>query len=150
MPMPIITSIISAVSILAGSLLGALFSYIISEKMHKKQILEEHLILNENRKYEEKYRIREICNDANSIRLDIITAIFQSIRLLQDSNEANNYLYLLPINKNYSSKVASLSDKYTLIELNLIYQLYGIIDKVNKDIYSWNIGDDELYKKIKI
>ncbi len=150
MPIPVITSIISAVSIIAGSLLGALFSYIISSKMHKKQIYEEHLRVNENRKYEEGFRRKEKCINANTIRLDIVTAIFQSIRLINDNNEANNYLYLLPVNKDYANKIASLGNEFTLSELNLLYQLYGIIEKTNKDIYNWNLGDNELYKKINI
>ena len=56
---------------------------------------------------------------------------------------------MLPINKNYSASVASLSDKYSLKELSYLYQLYGIIEKVNRDIYSWNTSDNYAYERVK-
>ncbi|PRR81088.1 hypothetical protein [Clostridium vincentii] len=149
MPIAIITTIISAISILAGSTLGALFSWIISKKMHNQKMQEEYKIMQENRKYEDSYRAKEVCNNANVIRLDIANALFQSIRSLQNTDEKKNYLYLLPINKYYSQAVASLSDKYNLKELSYLYQLYGIIEKVNRDIYEWTIGDTEAYDKVK-
>lgn len=149
MPIAIITTIISAISILAGSTLGALFSWIISKKMHSQKMQEEYKIMQENRKYEDSYRAKEVCNNANVIRLDIANALFQSIRSLQNTDEKKNYLYLLPINKYYSQAVASLSDKYNLKELSYLYQLYGIIEKVNRDIYEWTIGDTEAYDKVK-
>ena len=41
MEIQVVTSIISAASIILGSLLGALSSYIISNKMYKKQLTHE-------------------------------------------------------------------------------------------------------------
>jgi hypothetical protein len=149
MPIQYITSIISALSILAGSLVGAFCSWKISKRMHLEKIREEYRIIEENRKYENTYRAKAICNNANVIRLDISTALFQSIRSLQNNTEEKKYLYILPINRNYSEAVASLSDRYTLKELSSIYQLYGIIEKVNRDIYSWSLGDNESYEKVK-
>ncbi|MBE6049727.1 MAG: hypothetical protein E7214_03455 [Clostridium sp.] len=149
MPIPVITSIISAISILAGSLVGAYCSYIISKKMYKIQLKEEHDIIKDNRKYEEGYRTRELCKNANILRLDIATALFQSIRSLQNKDEEKKYLYLMPISKNYSEAVANLSERYSLEELSYIYQLYGIIEKVNRDIYNWSVGDEEAYYKVK-
>ncbi|MGG7177536.1 hypothetical protein ACQPU1_08095 [Clostridium paraputrificum] len=150
MPIQVITSIIGAISILAGSLVGALFSWIINRNMHQRRMQEEYKIMEENRKYEEHYRVKAVCNNANVIRLDIATALFQSIRSLQNKSQDKSYLYLLPINREYSSAVASLSDKYDLKELSYLYQLYGIIEKVNRDIYSWSIGDKEAYEKVKL
>ena len=150
MPIPIITSIISALSIIVGSLLGALFSYLISRNMHKKELEDEQLLTIENRKYEERFKAKEVCDNANIIRLDISTALYQSIRSLQNSDEEKKYLYLLPINKNYSLAIASLSHKYTLKELSNLYQLYGIIEKVNRDIYNWNIGDNRSYENVQV
>lgn len=149
MPIAIVTTIISGISIIAGTLLGALFSWIINKKMHNQKMQEEYKLIQENRKYEESYRAKEVCNNANVIRLDIANALFQSIRSLQNTEERKNYLYLLPINKLYSQAVASLSDKYTLKELSYLYQLYGIIEKANRDIYEWTIGDKDAYEKVK-
>ena len=149
MPIAIVTTIISAISIIAGSLIGALFSWIISKKMHNQKIQEEYKLIQENRRYEDSYRAKEVCNNANVIRLDIANALYQSIRSLQNTDEKKKYLYLLPINQNYSQAVASLSDKYNLKELSYLYQLYGIIEKVNRDIYDWTIGDNDAYSKVK-
>lgn len=144
-----VSTIISAISIIAGSLLGALCSWIINKKMHNQKMQEEYKLIEDNRKYEDSYRAKEVCNNANVIRLDIANAVFQSIRSLQNTDEKKKYLYLLPINKNYSQAVASLSDKYDLKELSHLYQLYGIIEKVNRDIYSWTIGDKDAYDKVR-
>ncbi|MGM9978805.1 MAG: hypothetical protein ACI33J_08415 [Clostridium sp.] len=141
MPITIITTIISAFSIIAGSLLGALFSWIINRKMHQKRI-------QENKRYEESCKKKQLVNNANVIRLDIATAIFQSIRSLQNKDEDKKYLYLMPLNKEYSLAIISLSDEYSLQELSLIYQLYGIIEKVNKDIQGWKVGDNRAYDKV--
>ncbi|MBD7912414.1 MULTISPECIES: hypothetical protein [Clostridium] len=149
MPIEFITSIISALSILTGSLVGAFCSWKISRKMHVEKIREEYKIIKENRKYEDTYRAKAVCNNANVIRLDISTALFQSIRSLQNESEEKKYLYILPVNRKYSEAVASLSDKYTLKELSAIYQLYGIIEKVNRDINAWTLGDNESYEKVK-
>lgn len=149
MPMPIVTSIISAISILIGSLVGAYFSWIINKNMHTRQMEGQYKIQKDNRIYEEQYRAKEICNNANVIRLDLATALYQSIRSLQNNEEQKKYLYLLPINKQYSLAVASLNDRFSLKELSYLYQLYGIIEKVNRDIYNWNIGDNEAYEKVR-
>ncbi|MGL4850475.1 MAG: hypothetical protein ACRC28_16410 [Clostridium sp.] len=133
MPIPVITSIISAISIITGSVLGGLFSWIINNKMHERKKKEECKLIEENRAYEERFKIKEVCANANVIRLDICTAIYQSIRFILDPNK-EGINYILPINKGYSCAVASLSDKYNLKELSYIYQLYGIIEKLNKDI----------------
>lgn len=145
----IITTFISAASIIIGSLIGALCSYLINKKMHKTALLDEEKRIEENRKYEERFKAKEVCDNVNLIRLDIATAIFQSIRILNSNNDPYKYLYVFPINKSYSCSVASLSQKFTLRELNYIYRLYGVIEKVNKDIYNWKIGDEEGYKRVE-
>ncbi|MDS0524454.1 hypothetical protein NNC19_02115 [Clostridium sp. SHJSY1] len=149
MPLPVVTSIISALSIIAGSLVGAFCSWKISKKINLERMKEEYKIIKENRKYEDTYRAKEICKNANVIRLDISTALFQSIRSIKNNQEEKKYLYSLPVNKNYSEAVASLSDRYSLKELSSIYQLYGIIEKVNRDIHSWSLGDDKAYEKVR-
>lgn len=139
MPIQVITSIISAFSILAGSALGAWFSWLINNKMHKRKMKEELDIIKDNRKYEERFKIKELCANANVIRLDICTSIYQSIRIVSKSADMN-YLYPIPINKNYSCTVSTLSDKYNIKELSYLYQLYGIIEKVNYDVLKYNEG----------
>lgn len=150
MPIPIITSIISAISIIVGSLVGAFFSYIINKTMYNKQISHEKLITDENRRFEESFKLKELCDNANVIRLDISTAIYQSIRTMKFKEYDDKYLFMLPINKNYSNAIATLSHKFSLKELNYIYMIYGIIEKVNKDICNISLGDMDNYKNIEI
>lgn len=150
MPIPIITSIISAISIIVGSLVGAFFSYIINKTMYNKQISHEKLITDENRRFEESFKLKELCDNANVIRLDISTAIYQSIRTMKFKEYDDKYLFMLPINKNYSNAIATLSHKFSLKELNYIYMIYGIIEKVNKDICNISLGDMDSYKNIEI
>lgn len=147
MPIPVITSIISALSILAGSALGAWFSWLINNKMHKRKMREEHDIIEDNRKYEERFKIKELCANANVIRLDICTSIYQSIRIVSKNSDIK-YIYPIPINKNYSCAVSTLSDKYNIRELSYLYQLYGIIEKVNYDVLKYNEGVQEEYCKV--
>lgn len=148
MQIQVITSIISAISIIVGSLLGALSSYLISNKMYKKQITHEEEIENSKKMYDKTIRSKYICDNANAIRLDISNAIFQSIRSLKSINEGKN-IYLLPVNHNYSSLISSLNHLFSLRELSEIYQLYVIIEKVSNDIYYQNNTDNINYETIK-
>lgn len=146
----IVTSTISAVSILTGSILGAICTWYINKRIYSIQINDAAKIRKENRMIGDGYRAKDICNKANILRIDIATAIFQSIRVLKNRDENKRYLYLLPVCKDYSTTISSLSDRYTLQELSIIYQLYGIIEKVNRDINNWKVGDNEEYEKVKI
>ena len=145
----IVTSIISAVSVLSGSLIGAFCSWLINKKIYSKQFIDEENFQKENLFYKERCRAEKLCNNANILRLDIATAIYQSIRMLKNEDISKSYLYLLPICRYYSNAVTSLSNRYTLQETSNVYQLYGIIEKVNRDIYIWSIGDDISLEKIK-
>lgn len=149
MPLAIITSIISAVSIISGTLIGSYCSWRMNKKFHKDELKEQYELIEENRRYDEKIKKKEICKNANLIRLDFSTSIFQSIRSLKNNEEGKEFLYLIPINKEYSSTVAALSHVYNLKELSYLYQYYAILEKVNRDIYNWNMGDKKAYENIK-
>lgn len=150
MSIQLLSSVISAISIIIGSLVGAYCTYKISQKMHIKQIQDEHKIIEDNRKYDQMVRAKDMCNNANVIRLDIATAIYQSIRSINNDDEEKKYQYILPVNKDYSKAVAALSTKFDLKELSYLYQLYGIIEKVNIDIFNWSLGDNDRYYKIHV
>lgn len=140
-------TLISGGAIVLGSLVGAILSGWIATKTTRKNIDNQYRIQEANLQYQERYKIKEVCTCANVVRLDICTAIFQAIRALQNS-ESISYLHILPISKEYNKAVASLSDKYSLKELSYIYQLYGIIEKVNCDIYNWDYSKTDNYKFI--
>ncbi|KMT22597.1 hypothetical protein [Clostridium cylindrosporum] len=126
------TSILSTISILIGSLVGSYCSWIIAKKTNCESIKEQYRILEENRKYDLYHRNKNIAISANIVRLDIANSIFQSIRFCSNYKEKReiNY-YSIPSTKDYSLHVASLSQKYSIKELSYIYQLYGIIDRLN-------------------
>ena len=127
--------------------MGAWFSWIINNKMHKIQREEQLNLINYNRDYENLFKIKAVCENANTIRLDICTSIYQSIRTILNKDELG-YIYTIPINKNFSCAVASLSDKYTIRELSYLYQLYGIIEKLNNDILNLDIENKKNKEQI--
>ncbi|SUY48414.1 putative lipoprotein [Clostridium putrefaciens] len=141
-PDHLVGTVISALAIILGTLIGAFCSWVISSKNTKKSIEEQYRIMKENIKYEEIYKKQKLCENANMIRLDICTTIFQSIRFLRDNKGCIERQYPIPINKDYSCVVSSLSDKYSLKELSYIYQLYGIIEKLNFDILNCSTCED--------
>lgn len=141
-PDHLVGTFISALAIILGTLIGAFCSWVISSKNTKKNIEEQYRIMKENIKYEEIHKKQKLCENANMIRLDICTTIFQSIRFLKDNKGHSEIQYTIPINKDYSCIVSSLSDKYSLKELSYIYQFYGIIEKLNYDILNCNTYED--------
>lgn len=150
MPIPVITSIISAISIISGSALGAWCSWVINNKIHKIQIEEEHILLKEKQEFETLYKTKEICSTANSIKLDVCTAIFQSIRFLESINKKDN-IFIFPINKNYSYSISLLCDYFDIKELSYIYQFYGLIETINNKILMNNscLNEDNFISNYK-
>jgi hypothetical protein len=148
-PRELQTTFISAAAIIIGTLIGSLFTWVITNKNTKRSIQERYNILEKNRTYEEECKAKNICENANIIRLDICTAIFQSIRTIKEyrGGEVDNR-YFIPANKQYSSLVAYLSDKFDLKELSYIYQLYGIIEKLNHDMLNINYYDNNSFEKV--
>lgn len=148
-PDHLVNTVISALAIISGTLIGALCSWIITKKNTLKSIEEQYRIMKENVRREELYKNKVVCQNANIIRLDIATALFQSIRGIKEFEEnKTRKLYPIPINSNYACTVSSLSDKYSLRELSYIYQLYAIIEKLNHDILNSNLHKEESFQLI--
>lgn len=137
----ILTSLISAIAIIIGSLLGALFTWIITNKTTTKNIEEQHKILLDKRKQDEIKREKEIYINCNNIKLDIYNAIFQSIRALKYSDDINFAVYPITINRDYSKTIAAISEKFSLKELSYIYQFYGIVERLNNQILIQKFGE---------
>lgn len=145
-PIPLLNTFISAGAIIIGSLLGAYCTYVITMKNTRITLKEQKRILYENIKQDEKFHHKRLCQYANIVRLDICTAIYQSIRILK-MYEKNYTLYrsLIPLNRNYASVIAALSHKYELEELSYIYQLYGLMETINEYTLArvWDIKEYE-------
>lgn len=124
--MPLLASFISAGGLVIGSVIGACCSWYIN----KLSLTEQFKMQKQNFSYKEKDKINEIYINSNIVRLDFCTAIYQSIRYLQDSESTSDY-YTIPIYKDYNRIVASLGSNYSLKELSYIYQLYAVIDNVH-------------------
>lgn len=127
--MALVTALISAGGLVLGSVIGAVCSWGVNRISLNEQIR----LQKENLDYQEKYKIQEKFTNANIIRLDLCTAIYQSIRCLQNIDDFT-YLYSIHISKDYNATVASLCDEYSLKELSYIYQLYGMIEQVYNNI----------------
>lgn len=148
-PKHLITTVISASAIIIGSLIGAWFSWIISKKTTEKSIEEQYKILDRNVQYEEVWKKKDLCKDANIVRLDICTVVFQSIRTLKKFEEGTlDKPYPIPINKNYACSVSNLSNHYFLKEISYIYQLYGFLEKLNHDVLNSEFLTKESEEKL--
>lgn len=146
-----ITPIISATAVIMGSLIGATCTWITTNHSTVKTIEVENKIVEDSRKHKETEKNLKLCENINIIRLDICNSIFQSIRTLNhfDSRDFTNR-YPIPINKDYSRVVSSLTGKFNLKELSYIYQLYGILETVNKHINELKFDDKEGYDLVRL
>lgn len=146
-----ITPIISATAVIVGSLIGAMCTWITTNHSTIKSIEVENKIVEDGRKHEEMEKLLKLCENINIIRLDICTSLFQSIRTLKQLN-SEDFInrYPIPINRDYSRVVASLTGKFGLKELSYIYQAYGIIETLNKHINELRFNDKEGYDLIRM
>lgn len=151
LPQHLITPVISFISIILGAIIGGVFSWVTTKKSTDRNIEVQNKIVEDNRKYQESIREKRSRQYANIIRLDLCTAIFQSIRLLKSFNDKNSVdMYPIPMDSEYSSGVAYLKNEFDLKELSYIYQLYGIIEKLNRDTNEFNYYDNNSYNSVKI
>lgn len=123
MPISLISALISAGGLVLGSVIGAICSWSITRISIREQIQ----IKKESLEYQQRINNKERYINANIIRLDICTAIYQSIRCLQNFDDPVT-ISSMTMFKDYHKLVASLGDELSLKELSYIYQLYGIID----------------------
>lgn len=143
--------LISSVSIMIGAVIGGVFSWIVTKQSTDKTIEVQNRIVEDNRKYAENVRLKRSREYANIIRLDICTALYNSIRILKSSGEKKtSEIYPIPMDKEYSAGVAYLKSSFVLTEMSYIYQLYGIIEKLNKDTNNFNYYDDKSYETINM
>ncbi|WP_085829108.1 hypothetical protein [Clostridium massiliodielmoense] len=152
LPQEFVTPIISATSVIIGSLIGGICTWITARHSIKKSTEVENKIVEENIKYDEIKRLESFRQNVNIIRLDISNAVFQSIRNIKKI-EQKNYInkYPIPLNKEYSKVISCLNKKFTLKELSYIYQLYAIIEILNNHIgeIDITIKDNLKYNLIK-
>lgn len=150
--------VISSIAIIVGAVLGGIFSWLVTKNSICKNVQFQKKLAKERRMYCEMNKKKMVNEYANIIRLDICTALFMSIRCLKDYGEkGETRIYPLPMNSNYANAVSFLKWDFDLKELSYIYQLYGIIEKVNYDFKNTHgfqehfndiiIGDSELILK---
>ncbi|NEZ47567.1 hypothetical protein FDF74_10230 [Clostridium niameyense] len=143
--------IMSALAIIVGAIIGGIWSSCITKKATLKNEEIQKSILRENRKDDRRYNIIKIKESAAIIRLDLCTAIFQSIRSIKGIKDNEEYYpSYIPINKNYSRDIAILTTQFDLKEISYISQLYGRIEKINHDVKNLNYNDMYEWKNILI
>lgn len=146
-PDKFINPIISSVSIIAGAILGGIFSWLINKHSTCKAIETQNKLEKDRREYQEQNNVLKLNEYVTIIRLDICTALFQSLRMLKEFNNKNKInIYPIPMNLNYAEAIAALKKTLNLKEMSYIYQLYGIIEKLNNDIKVYNY--DETYNTL--
>ena len=133
-PDNLITPMITSIAIITGTILGGIFSWLINKNSTFKAIETQSKIESAKKEYEEQNKTLKLCEYAVIIRLDICTTLFQSIRMLKefDVNNKSN-IYPIPMNFNYAEAIVALQKILNLKEMSYIYQLYGIIEKLNND-----------------
>ena len=148
-PANLINPIISSTSIIIGAILGGIFSWFINKNSTVMSIETQSKIQKDNREYKEQAKALRLSGYATIIRLDICTTLFQSLRMLKEFNYKSNIgIYPIPMNINYAEAIVALSKNFSLKEMSYIYQLYGIIEKLNNDTKGYHY-DEKHYNLIK-
>jgi len=145
---PILMTIISATAIITGSILGGLWTWIVTKKSLFKNEEIQNKIAEKTIKFQMDKDVENVKENAAIVRLDICTVLFQSVKTLKIPDKYREKLYTIPMHHDYSRAVASLQKDFQLKELSYIYQLYGIIEKLNYDIKNLKYLNDEDYKLI--
>jgi len=148
-PENLINPIISSISIIFGAILGGIFSWFINKNSTGMAIETQSKIEKANREYQEQDKVFKLNEYATVIRLDICTTLFQSLRMLKEFDYENKInIYPVPMNFNYAEAIVALAKIFSLKELSYIYQLYGIIEKLNNDTKGYHY-DEKHYTLIK-
>jgi len=148
-PANLLNPIISSTSIIIGAILGGIFSWFINKNSTGKAIETQSKIEKANREYQERNKALKVSGYATIIRLDICTTLFQSLRMVKEFTDKNNIgIYPIPMNFNYAEAIVALSKIFSLKEMSYIYQLYGIIEKLNNDTKGYHY-DEKHYNLIK-
>ncbi|MBU3092698.1 hypothetical protein K2F40_10890 [Clostridium sp. CM028] len=148
-PANLINPIISSVSIIIGAILGGVFSWFINKNSTNIAIERESKIEKANREHQKQSKSLRLSEYAAIIQLDICTTLFQSLRMLKEIDDKNKIsIYPIPMNFKYAEAIVALDKIFSLKEMSYIYQLYGIIEKLNNDIKGYHC-DEIHYTLIK-
>ncbi|MBZ9687689.1 hypothetical protein G9F72_015255 [Clostridium estertheticum] len=141
--------LISSVSIIIGAILGGIFSWLINKNYTCKAIETQSKIEKAKREYQDQNKACKLNEYATIIQLDICTSLFQSLRMLKEFSDSNKIsIYPVPMNYNYAEAIVALTKIFNLKEMSYIYQLYGIIEKLNNDTNAYHYNERQ-YTLIK-
>jgi len=141
-PANLLNPIISSVSIIIGAILGGIFSWLINKNSTGMVIETQSKTEKANRQYQDQTNALRLSAYATIIRLDICTTLFQSIRMLKEFDADNKIgIYPIPMNSNYAEAIVALAKQFSLKEMSYIYQLYGIIEKLNNDTKGYHYDE---------
>ena len=141
-PANLINPIISSVSIIIGAILGGIFSWFINKNSTGMAIETQSKIEKADRAYHKQNKDLRLSEYAAIIRLDICTTLFQSLRMLKEFDGKNKIsIYPIPMNFKYAEAIVALDTIFSLKEMSYIYQLYGIIEKLNNDTKGYHYDD---------
>ena len=145
-PDNLLNPIISSTSIIIGAILGGVFSWFINRNSTAISIKTQSKIEKATRENEEQNKALKLNEYATIIQLDICTTLFQSVRMLKEFGKENKInIYPIPMNFNYAQSIVALAKDFNLKDISYIYQLYGIIEKLNNDTKGYHY-DEKHYK----
>ncbi|WP_298845143.1 hypothetical protein [Clostridium sp.] len=148
-PDNLLNPIISSTSIIIGAILGGVFSWFINRNSTAISIKTQSKIEKATRENEEQNKALKLNEYATIIQLDICTTLFQSVRMLKEFGKENKInIYPIPMNFNYAQSIVALAKDFNLKDISYIYQLYGIIEKLNNDTKGYHY-DEKHYTLIK-
>lgn len=123
-----------------GAIIGGYFSYLGSKSAAKESIRAQNEIFIRNNSLIKQEKEEAIKKYSRVIYLDFLNALDEGFRVLKGRERTNvgKAPDLLPISKDFSHAVLSISDKLTSKEIILVNRLYGYIEKIRNDIFELN------------
>ncbi len=126
-----------------GSIIGGVLVSILTNRTTKKvterNLNEQRLVIEDSKRIQETKEKELIKIKAIITYNDIINACFEGfIYLKKGKNISISAPNLITINKNYSDDVAVISKLLSIKEISLVFNLYGMIEKIRNDILRSN------------
>lgn len=126
--------IIPAVICVFGAFLGGIVATRLinktTEKVTQRNIDEQNKVIEESKHIQALAEIKLIRVKSRIVYNDILNACHEGFMYLKSKNQPT----LISINYNYSEDVMFLYNRFTQEELTLIYNIYGMLEKIRHDI----------------
>ena len=136
-------SVFAAIIGVMGSIVGGVIASRLTNKttvqVTQRNIEEQRNVMKERKQTDEGKEQKLIKIKAMMVYNDLLNACYEGFMFLKGNLKSSIVApNLISINKNYSEDVAFICALFTSEEIILIYNLYGMIEKIRRDILSSN------------